>query len=214
MSNNPFESPGPQQPGQFTNQLEAPKPTAKMPGALMAFAIVGICIGCWNLLGSCCGGGGILMQGMMVDMISQSDKEAGKAMQDILEIQNKYLIINVLLLVVNLIMACVLLFGAISVLRRVSGGLALLRNSYLIFAVLTILALGASIYIQMQIAEEMEQVLNNMPGAVQEQNRQSQYFGVIVNVVMSGLFIAVYFVGWSMLGTSKIKDWCSQHATN
>ncbi len=210
MSNNPFESPGAKP--QFTNEVKHPDATAKMPGLLLTFAIIGICLGSWSLLGGCCGAGLMVMQDAFVDLIASSDKNAAEIMEKSMEVQKKYIVYTIFSLAVSLILGGLLVFGSIAVLKKAPFGLTLLSNTYLIYAIIMIISIGMTVFIQIQTAEAMQEVFKDMPARLRQQNEQSQFISLIVGVVFSVIFTVLYFLGWFFLRSRKIRDWYAQFA--
>ena len=127
MSNNPFETPPPQKPvaNPYTPGGVAGPPAKKsLPGGMMAIAIICLILGLGGLSGSCFGGVALGFQGALMDFIEnapipEADKEFNRMN---MAAQQGAMIPAIVLMVVNLFVAGLLVFGSIGGLRRKESG--------------------------------------------------------------------------------------------
>lgn len=209
MANNPFETPTSMSSTERMVPRGGPIP-AKAPGGLTAICIVCIILGSLGLVGACMGTAGTLMQDQL-QSIQQNvgDANQRKLNKAIAEIQKDYFIPNLVLILVNFVVAPSLLAGGIGVLTRKSWGPKFLRVGLLMAAAFVLIRVVVAAIIQSSMIGPMKEAMNKMGGnqAAEGFVMGAFYFGIALSVLWALALVGFYLFSWTYTNRDHVKSY-------
>jgi len=212
MSNNPFESP------QETPLMASPvspgtTPPPVIPGAAIAITIICLIVGLLGLCGACFQGAALGFQSSLVEFTeSIPQPPAQKEFNRInMAVQKTMLIPSIILLVINLIISGLMVWGSIGCLRRKPGGRSTLRLALLaaiFFAVIQIGVTIASYFVTVGgVNQGVADYQGEVPKATLEAMAQTGSVGALIGCALGSVFILAFliFYVWARFYMGKPK---------
>lgn len=234
MSNNPFEDPAPsKQPNPFENpppsqQKDNPyTPTAPMtpalapgvpkrlPGGLMAIAVICLILGLTGLSGSCFGGIMLGFQDTMMNWVNElpglpdENREFNRMN---MEAQKAMMVPGLALMVINLFVAAFLTVGSIGVLKKSAKGRKILNFGILAAIFYSLLKIAYTVYSFFGAKSSLNKQIENFAGdeemtgkleTLVSANDLGLIIGVVIGVIMAVALLAFYI--WAKMYVNKQK---------
>lgn len=224
MSNNPFEKQPekPVKPDDFATPVEATTPYSsaemtslpakkKLPGAMMAIAIICLILGILGLSSSCMSGVFLAAQPALENMIENipddmPDAEETKEISRMgFRAQDSMFIPSIVLTIIGLIVALMLIVGSIGALRGKLSGRDTLNLALLAAIFYSFLKIGIGVYAQIASTAFINDAIENYQGdankeRLQEMMAQNSLQSLIGPAIIIGLGVGLLiFYIWAKL---------------
>lgn len=216
MSDNPF-----QPPTTTANPDAGPRNAFAMPGSLKVLCILCIIFGAFGLLGSLAGAAALMFQSQISEAQQAFGDPAQQAMQaKIAEMQSQQFVPNLLMVVFNLVVASMLLLGAIGVLSRKSWGPKIFGKGLITAAVFVVIRAAVTLFMQMGIMDTMgEFFAEQTKGQPQAETMEavmigSMYVGFAVAIAWALALAGFYFWGWRHLKKDRSQAFFQTFASD
>lgn len=206
MSENPYVTPMAVDPKLGGKPGLHDKP--KMPGMLMAVCIICLILGITGLGGSFFGFLGTVIQAVALNNVPVSDAESRK----FFEMQQSTFIPNLVIHVLNFVVAPMLIAGAIGVLTAKRWGRSFFRSSLLCAAIYVVIKAALTVYMQLAFARTMiDEVAANAKGAPKEMSgilESFAYIGIAMLSIVFVVLLAGYVFGLFYMNSKGVKEYC------
>lgn len=198
-------------PGNIQNDSNVkPGSNSKAPTGLMILAIVCIVFGTLGLLQATCGSVFFLFQDQFNELQAQGpDADMQK---EIAAMQAGYQIPNLILTVVNFIVAPLLIIGGIGCLRRSGNLRGLFRNALLLAAAYVFVRAAFGIFMQASLMGPMQETVSKQMNGAQAEAAAGMIMAIFIGSAVAGVLWALatvifYLWGWSYLDKKHVKDY-------
>lgn len=215
MANNPFETPA-----SMSTPYQAPPtgaPPATAPGALTVICVLCIILGALGTFAACMGSVGTVMQSQIQEMQQNVGDPAQRQMQkDFAEIQNKYFIPSLVMVLANFVVGPCLLAGGIGVLSRKLWGVKILKLGLMMAAVFVFIRAIVGLIMQFAMMGPMREAIKKAGGGGNAQGAQAAesfvtgafYAGFIFAVIWALLLVGFYLWSWTYMNRDKVRSYC------
>jgi predicted small integral membrane protein len=184
--------------------------TTKAPTGLMILAILCIVFGTLGLLQATCGSVFFVFQDQFNELQAQGpDADLQK---EIAAIQAGYQIPNIVLTVLNFIVAPLLIIGGIGCLRRSGRSRGLFRNALLLAAGYVLVRTVFGVFMQVNIMGPMQAAIEKQVGGAQAEATGTMIMAIFIGSAVAGVLwalatIVFYLWGWSYLDKKHVKEY-------
>ena len=222
MSDNPFADPPKQPPVTASASPHQPPATGGQslppaaPGALTPILVFCLIFGILGWLGNCFGGAGLLLIGMIENIIDQAQMPEAQAIFTKLSMsaQQPVMLPSIILLVINVVIATMLIIGAIGCFKRKESSRGVLRLALLAAIIFSVCKAAVTIYgyvaSQSLLTEGVEkhggEPIYDELKAQLTMNQTFAILGPVFVVVVALAMMGFYFWARSYLGKPEVEQ--------